>query len=207
GETVGLLGETGAGKSSLLQHIPRLYEKHSGEIFLDNIPIEELDIKRVREQISFVPQEVHLFSGSVRENIAWGKEEASMEEIVEAAEIAQIHSFIKSLPDGYDTKLGQKGVSFSGGQKQRLSIARALVRMPKILILDDSTSALDANTEVKLLENLKKQKSTVFLVAQKISSLREAHRILLLHQGRLIAQGSHEELLENSPYYREVYQS
>ncbi|MGI8313617.1 ABC transporter ATP-binding protein [Halobacillus mangrovi] len=207
GQTIGLLGETGAGKTSLLHHIPRLYEKHSGEIYLDDIPIESFDIKSLRKQISLVPQDIHLFSGSVRSNIAWGKENAKMSEIVEAAKQAQIHSFIKSLPDGYDTVLGQKGVTFSGGQKQRLSIARALVRKPKILILDDSTSALDAYTEMKLLNSLKNQQCTVFIVAQKISSLKEANQILLLHQGKLIAQGSHEELLNESPYYREVFQS
>ncbi|ARI75833.1 ABC transporter ATP-binding protein [Halobacillus mangrovi] len=207
GQTIGLLGETGAGKTSLLHLIPRLYEKHSGEIYLDDNPIEVFDTKSLRKQISLVPQDVHLFSGSVRSNIAWGKENAKMSEVVEAAKQAQIHSFIKTLPDGYDTVLGQKGVTFSGGQKQRLSIARALVRKPKILILDDSTSALDAYTEMKLLNSLKTQQCTVFIVAQKISSLKEANQILLLHQGKLIAQGSHEELLNESPYYREVFQS
>ncbi|RWZ58775.1 ABC transporter ATP-binding protein [Halobacillus fulvus] len=207
GQTVGILGETGSGKTSLLHLIPRLYEKSGGDVYLDEYQIEDLDVKSIREQISLVPQEVHLFSGTVGENIAWGKEKATKEEIMEAAKQAQIHSFIITLPNGYDTELGQKGVTLSGGQKQRLSIARALIRHPKVLILDDSTSALDAHTEVRLMKSLKKQSCTVLMVAQKISSLKAADQILLLHKGRLIAKGSHEELIIQSPYYREVYQS
>ncbi|MCA0971252.1 ABC transporter ATP-binding protein/permease [Halobacillus litoralis] len=207
GRTIGILGETGSGKTSLLHLIPRLYEKTSGAIYLDHHPIEALDVKSLRQQISLVPQEIHLFSGTVKENIAWGKEEASDAEIREAAEQAQIHEFITTLPNGYETRLGQKGVTFSGGQKQRLSIARALVRKPKILILDDSTSALDAHTEHRLMEALREQSCTVFMVAQKISSLKAAHDILVLHKGKLIAEGPHEQLLKESDYYREVYQS
>lgn len=207
GQTVGILGETGSGKTSLLHLIPRLQEKDQGEIFLDDYKIEELDAKHLRNQISLVPQDIHLFSGSVRENIAWGKEAASDEEVMAAAKQAQIDTFIQTLPNGYETELGQRGVIFSGGQKQRLSIARALVRQPKILILDDSTSALDAHTESRLMEALKKKNCTVFLVAQKISSLKAADHILLLHQGKLIAQGSHDELLESNSYYKQVYHS
>ncbi|WP_173918352.1 ABC transporter ATP-binding protein [Halobacillus sp. Marseille-Q1614] len=207
GQTIGILGETGSGKTSLLHLIPRLLEKDSGSLFLDDYEISDLDVKSIRQQISLVPQEVHLFSGSVKENIAWGKADATEEEIIEAAKQAEIHSFITTLSNGYNTKIGQKGVTFSGGQKQRLSIARALVRKPRILILDDSTSALDAHTEARLLQTLKKQDCTVLLVAQKVSSLKEAHKILLLYQGELIAEGDHEELLKESPYYREVYQS
>ncbi|WP_082232375.1 ABC transporter ATP-binding protein [Halobacillus massiliensis] len=207
GQTIGILGETGSGKSSLLHLIPRLLEKDSGNLLLDNEEISNLDIKSIRQQISLVPQEVQLFSGTVKENIAWGKEEASDDEVIEAAKQAEIHSFITTLPNGYHTNIGQKGVTFSGGQKQRLSIARALVRKPKILILDDSTSALDAHTEARLLQTLKKQDCTVLMVAQKISSLKEAHKILILYQGKLLAQGVHETLLEKNSYYREVYQS
>ncbi|MBA2175032.1 ABC transporter ATP-binding protein [Halobacillus locisalis] len=207
GQTVGILGETGSGKTSMLHLIPRLFEKDSGSIYLDDYKIEELDVKELRKQISLVPQEIHLFSGTVKENIAWGKEQATDEEIITAAKQAQIHAFITSLPDGYATQLGQKGVTFSGGQKQRLSIARALVRKPKVLILDDSTSALDAHTEYRLMEALKDQSCTVFMVAQKISSLKASHTIMLLHKGELIAEGTHEQLLRESRYYLDVYQS
>ncbi|UOQ45117.1 ABC transporter ATP-binding protein/permease [Halobacillus salinarum] len=207
GDTVGIIGETGAGKTALLNLIPRLYEKKSGKIYLDNWEISEIDVKSLRQQISLVPQEVHLFSGSVKENIAWGKEDATEKEIVQAAKAAQIHNFIRTLPNGYDTRLAQKGVTFSGGQKQRISIARALIREPKILILDDSTSALDAQTEERLLKALKELQCTVFMVAQKISSLKAADTILVLKKGEIIARGSHEELLMNSETYQEVYQS
>ena len=207
GQTVGILGETGSGKTSMLHLIPRLFEKDSGNIYLDDYKIEELDVKELRKQISLVPQEIHLFSGTVKENIAWGKEEATDEEIITAAKQAQIHPFITTLPDGYETQLGQKGVTFSGGQKQRLSIARALVRKPRVLILDDSTSALDAHTEYRLMEALKEQSCTVFMVAQKISSLKASHTIMLLYKGELIAEGTHEQLLRESRYYRDVYQS
>ncbi len=207
GQTVGILGETGSGKTSMLHLIPRLLEKDSGNIYLDDYKIEELDVKELRKQISLVPQEIHLFSGTVKENIAWGKEEATDEEIITAAKQAQIHPFITTLPDGYETQLGQKGVTFSGGQKQRLSIARALVRKPRVLILDDSTSALDAHTEYRLMEALKEQSCTVFMVAQKISSLKASHTIMLLYKGELIAEGTHEQLLRESRYYRDVYQS
>ncbi|MFG6147080.1 ABC transporter ATP-binding protein [Halobacillus sp. B23F22_1] len=207
GQMIGILGETGSGKTSLLHLLPRLHEKEKGSILFDDIEMNDLDIKSLREQISLVPQEVHLFSGTVKENIAWGKEKAEEEEIIEAAKQAEIHSFITTLPNGYDTILGQKGVTFSGGQKQRLSIARALVRKPKVLILDDSTSALDAHTETRLLQTLKEQECTIFMVAQKISSLRAADHILVLHKGEVIAQGEHHQLLQISPYYQEVYQS
>lgn len=204
---VGIIGETGAGKTSLLHLIPRLYEKNAGQLFLDEIEIEKLDVKSVRGQISLVPQEVHLFSGTVRENIGWGRETATLDEIKEAARNAQIHEFITSLPNGYDTEIGQKGIVFSGGQKQRLSIARALVRKPKVLLLDDSTSALDAHTEKRLLETLEGQACTVFIVAQKISSIQKADLILLLHQGEIIAKGTHEELLRDNEYYYNIHQS
>ncbi|WP_221567444.1 ABC transporter ATP-binding protein [Alkalihalobacillus sp. TS-13] len=206
-KTVGILGETGSGKTTLLNLIPKLIEKTSGYILIDETEIDELDRVHLRRQISVVPQEAHLFSGSVKDNIEWGKDGATFEEIIAAAKDAQIHDFIMSLPDGYDSRLGQKGITFSGGQKQRLSIARALVRKPKILILDDSMSALDAYTESRLLETLKKQNCTIFLVAQKISSIRAADQILLLHQGELIGSGSHEDLLKTSPYYQSVYKS
>lgn len=207
GDMVGILGETGAGKSTLLHLIPRLLEREAGEILLDGQSLERLDVYHLRRQISLVPQEVHLFSGTIRENIRFGKPGASDEEVERAAEKAQIHEFVTTLPEGYDTKIGQKGVNFSGGQKQRLSIARALVRHPRILILDDSTSALDANTEAKLLSILQREECTVFMTAQKISSLLEADRILVMQEGTVTAEGTHRELLRGNDYYRSVYDS
>lgn len=154
-----------------------------------------------------MPQEALLFSGTVKENIAWGKEDASLEEIIQVAKDAQIHETIDRLPKKYETVLGQKGVNLSGGQKQRLSIARALVRKPKILMLDDSTSALDLNTEAKLLAAIKKYQCTMFIVTQKVSTAMEADKILLIEDGRLLEEGSHEKLLATSELYQKIYQS
>lgn len=207
GELVGVLGETGSGKSTLFQLIPRLYEVTSGEIFIDGKEIDQIPTEYLRSQIGLVPQEAHLFSGTIRENICWGKEDASIDDVMEAAKMAEIHDFILTLPEGYDTLIGQRGVNFSGGQKQRLSIARALVRKPSILLLDDSTSALDARTEASILETLKKQSCTVFIIAQKISSVKDADQILLLQEGRLIATGDHSTLLKDSSYYQRIYTS
>ncbi|SIS40315.1 ATP-binding cassette, subfamily B [Salimicrobium flavidum] len=207
GETIGILGETGSGKSTLLHLIPRLLDKEKGDILLDGKELEEADVHHVRRQISLVPQEVHLFSGTIRENIRFGNPEATDEEVQEAAIKARIHEFIHTLPEKYETKIGQKGVNFSGGQKQRMSIARALVRDPAILILDDSTSALDAKTEEELLTVLREEKRTVMITAQKISSLRQADRILVMQEGELLAEGAHEQLLVENDYYRSVYES
>lgn len=207
GETVGILGETGSGKTSIFQLIPRLYDVTSGGIFIDGKNIDEMNVQDLRKQIGLVPQEAHLFSGSIRENIGWGKDDARMEDIIEAAKNAEIHDFILTLPDQYDTKVGQRGVNLSGGQKQRLSIARALIRKPSILLLDDSTSALDAQTEASILKTLKQQACTTFIVAQKISSVKEADHILLIQEGRLIAKGNHESLSKTNTYYQAIYDS
>lgn len=207
GEMVGILGETGSGKSSLFQLIPRLYEATEGKIYIDGNRIDLLHLDSLRNQIGLVPQEAHLFTGTVKENLQWGKDNASLEEIIQAAKEAEIHDFIMSLPEQYETKIGQKGVNFSGGQKQRLSIARALVRKPSILLLDDSTSALDARTESRILETLRKQACTVLLIAQKISSVKEADSILLMQNGKLIANGDHATLLKDSSYYQKIYRS
>jgi len=207
GDTVAILGATGAGKSSLVQLILRLYEEESGTIRIGGKEAGEWDTRRLRDSIGYVPQEVVLFTGSIRENIAWGSPDASDEEIAEAAKFAQIHETIVRLPEGYDTMLGQRGVNLSGGQKQRLSIARALVRKPAILILDDSTSALDVRTEAALLRELEGMACTTFLITQKISSALHADLILLLDDGRLIAQGSHRRLLAESALYRRIYES
>ncbi len=207
GERIAIMGATGSGKSSLVQLIPRLYTEEQGEVLIDATDASELDLPTLRKAIGYVPQEVVLFTGSVRENIAWGREDATMEEIVEAAKRAQIHETIEQLPNGYDTLLGQRGVNLSGGQKQRLSIARALVRRPSILILDDSTSALDVATEGRLLGALEDLSCTTFLITQKISSTTSADLILLLDDGRLIGQGKHEDLMESSELYRRIHES
>lgn len=206
-QRVAIMGATGSGKSSLVQLIPRLHEATGGVIRIDGRDIRRMEPEQLRGAIGYVPQEVMLFSGSVRDNIAWGREDASMEQIMNAAKQAQIHETIKRLSHGYDTMLGQRGVNLSGGQKQRLSIARALVRQPAILILDDSTSALDVRTEAALLEELTQLSCTTFLITQKISSTTSADLILLLDEGRLIAQGSHEELMAESSLYRRIYES
>ncbi|KMJ57545.1 ABC transporter ATP-binding protein [Bacillus sp. LL01] len=207
GTTVAIMGATGAGKSSLFQLIPRLYDVDKGIIRVDGTDLTDLSLKRLRKQIGYVPQEALLFSGSVKDNIAWGKEDATLEEIIQVAKDAQIHDTIDRLPKKYETVLGQKGVNLSGGQKQRLSIARALVRKPKILMLDDSTSALDLKTEAKLLAAIKKYHCTIFIVTQKVSTAMEADKILLIEDGRLLEEGSHDKLLATSKLYQKIYQS
>lgn len=207
GQRAAIMGATGSGKSSLVQLILRLQEPTEGAIRIDGQNIREMDRDRLLHSIGYVPQEVILFSGTVRDNIAWGREDASFEDIKEAARQAQIHATIESLPHGYDTMLGQRGVNLSGGQKQRLSIARALVRRPSILILDDSTSALDTRTEAALLQELDNLSCTTFLITQKMSSTASADLVLLLDEGRLIGCGKHEELLENSPLYLRIAES
>ncbi|RUT30549.1 ABC transporter ATP-binding protein [Paenibacillus zeisoli] len=207
GQRVAILGATGSGKSSLIQLIPRLHEPTQGEIHIDGVDTRDISHSRLRASIGYVPQEVMLFTGSIRDNIAWGQENASYRQIETAARQAQIHETIDQLPEGYDTKLGQRGVNLSGGQKQRLSIARALVRQPSILILDDSTSALDVATEAALLEELRDLSCTTFLITQKISSTRSADLILLLDEGRLAASGKHEDLMQTSLLYRQIFES
>ncbi|MBY0215994.1 ABC transporter ATP-binding protein [Paenibacillus illinoisensis] len=207
GERIAIMGATGSGKSSLVQLIPRLYTEDQGKVFIDGRDADQLPIPTLRGAIGYVPQEVVLFTGSVRDNIAWGREDATLEEIKEAAKRAQIHETIEKLPNGYDTQLGQRGVNLSGGQKQRLSIARALIRRPSILILDDSTSALDVATEARLLDALEELSCTTFIITQKISSTTSADLILLLDDGRLIGQGKHEDLMDSSELYRRIYGS
>ncbi|WP_141502279.1 ABC transporter ATP-binding protein [Paenibacillus luteus] len=207
GETIAIMGATGSGKTSLIQLIPRLYDVQSGDVRVDGIDNRHLKLAQLRKQIGYVPQEIMLFTGTVQENIRWGKENATFEEVVEAAKLAQIHDTVMKLPEQYDTIVGQKGVNLSGGQKQRLTIARALVRKPVILLLDDSTSALDVQTEAALLEALKQMNCTTFLVTQKISSTISADSILLLDEGELLAQGKHERLIRESSLYQKIYES
>ena len=209
GQTVALLGTTGAGKSSLVHLIPRFYDVNSGRILIDGIDVRDLKQDALRRTIGITPQEVVLFSGTIRENIRYGRPEASDDEVIAAAKAAQAHQFILSLPDGYDTQLGQRGVNLSGGQKQRIAIARALLLKPSILILDDSTSAVDVETESRIqasLETLMRQ-HTSFVIAQRISTVLTADKILVLDDGQIAAQGTHRELMDSSPIYREIYES
>lgn len=207
GQMIAILGATGAGKTSLFQLIPRLYDVSSGSVTIDNHDVKEYKLETLRSQIGFVPQEAILFTGTIKDNVSWGKEGASLEEIKDACKDAQIHDTIRGLPDQYNTRIGQKGVNLSGGQKQRLSIARAFVRKPKLLMLDDSTSALDLKTEAKLLQEIKKYQATTLIITQKISTAKEADKILLLENGVLIAEGDHNFMLKNSPLYQQIYES
>jgi len=208
GEVVAIMGTTGSGKSTLVNLIPRLYDVTSGRILVDGRDIRDIDLNVLRSAISMVPQETILFSGSIKENILWGNESASDEEVIEAARIAQAHNFIMSFPDGYDTIIGQRGVDLSGGQKQRIAIARAIIKKPAILILDDCTSAVDLATEQRILKGLKGiKRCTTFIIAQRISTIMNADKILVLDDGELIAQGTHTELLQSCPLYQEIYRS
>ncbi|MFS0774588.1 ABC transporter ATP-binding protein [Neobacillus sp. 3P2-tot-E-2] len=209
GETVGIIGSTGSGKSTLVGLIPRFYDVSAGSIKVDGEDIHLVDPKKLREKIAFVPQKTILFTGSVEENIKWGKEDAPTEEILKAAEIAGAHDFISASPEGYQTRIGQGGVNFSGGQKQRLSIARALIKNPEILILDDSTSAVDVTTEARIKEGLKKYAKglTCLLIAQRITSIIDADKIVVMDHGEIVGIGKHEELLRDCRVYQEIYQS
>lgn len=209
GETVALLGMTGAGKSTLVHLIPRFYDVQGGRILIDGMDVREIDQKTLRRNIGMVLQETVLFSGTIRDNIRYGKPDASEEEVIAAAKAAQAHDFILTLPEGYDTVIGQRGVNLSGGQKQRLAIARALLIQPAILILDDSTSAVDVETETRIqqaLENLMRNR-TCLVIAQRISTVLKADKILVLDDGRIVAQGTHAELLANSPIYQDIFES
>ncbi|BAJ62184.1 ABC transporter ATP-binding protein [Anaerolinea thermophila] len=209
GETVALLGMTGAGKSTLVHLIPRFYDVQGGRILIDGMDVREIDQKTLRRNIGMVLQETVLFSGTIRDNIRYGKPDASEEEVIAAAKAAQAHDFILTLPEGYDTVIGQRGVNLSGGQKQRLAIARALLIQPAILILDDSTSAVDVETETRIqqaLEDLMRNR-TCLVIAQRISTVLKADKILVLDDGRIVAQGTHAELLANSPIYQDIFES
>lgn len=209
GETVGIIGSTGSGKSTLVNLIPRFYDATAGTVRIDGVDVRRIDPAKLRERIAVVPQKTVLFTGTVMENIRWGKEDATPEEVEEAARIAQAHAFVSAAPDGYESRVGQGGVNFSGGQKQRLSIARALVRKPEILILDDSTSAVDAATEARIKQALRSwtRGLTCILIAQRISSVMDADKIVVLDNGELAGLGTHEELLQNCRVYQEIYQS
>lgn len=209
GETIGIIGPTGSGKSTLVNLIPRFYDTTEGSVRIDNIDVKQIDEETLRTAVTIVPQKALLFSGSILENLRWGREDATIEEIKWAAEIACADSFISQTAEGYDTQLGQGGVNLSGGQKQRLSLARALVRNPKVLILDDCTSALDAETESIVLSGLHRslQDVTVLLISQRISTVRKADRILCMENGIVQGFGSHMELMESCPTYQAIYHS
>lgn len=209
GETVALLGATGSGKTSIINLIPRFYDVSEGALLIDGIDVRDVKIESLRRQIGIVLQETNLFSGTIRENIAFGRPDASDAEVTAAAQAAAAHDFIMSFPDGYATAVGERGTTLSGGQKQRIAIARALLMDPRILILDDSTSSVDVTTEAHIQQALDRlmEGRTSFVIAQRISTVLNADQILVLAQGRVIAQGRHADLLETSEAYAEIYRS
>ena len=209
GENVAILGTTGSGKTSLVQMIPRYYDPSEGEVLLDGVPVKDYTLKALRTKIAYVLQKSELFSGTVAENLRWGNENATDEELLEAAQIAQAEEFIFKFSAGFDTMISEKGASLSGGQKQRLAIARALLKKPDVLIFDDSMSALDVATGAKLQKALREKLSslTVITIAQRVASVMSADRILVLDGGTIAASGTHEELMESSPIYRDIYES
>ena len=209
GQTVGIIGQTGAAKSTLVQLIPRLYEATEGTVYIDSHPVQEYPLKHLRDSIAMVLQKNTLFSGTVKDNLRWGKEDATDEEIETACHIACVDEFIDRLERGYDTELGQGGVNVSGGQKQRLCIARAILKSPKVMILDDSTSAVDTATEARIREGLAQYMpgTTKIIIAQRISSVLHADQIIILEDGKINASGSHEMLLANNRIYQEIYYS
>ena len=209
GETIGIVGSTGSGKTSLVQLIPRLYDVTGGRVLVDGVDVRDYSLKNLRDGVSMVLQKNVLFSGTIAENLRWGNEEASEEEIRRAAGYAQADGFVTSFSSGYETEMGQGGVNVSGGQKQRLCIARAILKKPKILILDDSTSAVDTATDAKIRQAFREdlRDTTKFIIAQRISSVEDADRIAVLEDGRLIGLGSHQELLKECEAYREIYET
>ena len=209
GQTVGIVGQTGSAKTTLVQLIPRLYDITSGELLIDGVPVERYPLRHLRDAVSMVLQKNTLFSGTLKENLLWGDKDASQEEIEEACRIAGADEFIGRLENGYDTEMGQGGVNVSGGQKQRLCIARAILKKPKVLILDDSTSAVDTATEARIRERLARKlpDMTKIIIAQRISSVRHADQILVLDDGKIRGMGTHEELLRDNRIYQEIYES
>ena len=209
GETIGIIGGTGSAKSTLVQLIPRLYDVLDGEVKVGGVNVKDYKLETLRDSVAMVLQKNVLFSGTIKQNLMWGNKNATDEEIEHAAKAAQAHDFIMSFPNGYQTELGQGGVNVSGGQKQRLCIARALLKKPKIMIMDDSTSAVDTATDAAIRTGLKKEfgDTTVLIIAQRISSVEDADRIIVMNDGKIDAVGTHEELLATNEIYRDVYNS
>jgi ATP-binding cassette subfamily B protein len=209
GQTVALLGATGSGKSSIINLIPRFYDVSQGAVMMDGHDVRDVCLDSLRSQIGIVLQDTTLFTGTIRDNIAFGRPDASMDEVVAAARAAAAHDFIMEFTQGYDTPVGERGTTLSGGQKQRVAIARALLMNPAILILDDSTSSVDAVTEYQIQQALTQlmKNRTSFVIAQRISTVRNADLILVLDKGQVVAQGRHEDLMENSAVYAEIYAS
>lgn len=209
GQIIGIIGATGSGKTTLVQLIPRLYDVTEGQVLVDGVDVRDYSLKNLREGVGMVLQKNVLFSGTIEENLRWGNENASMEEIRAAADSAQADGFVTAFTNGYDTDLGQGGSNVSGGQKQRLCIARTLLKQPKILILDDSTSAVDTATEAKIRESFGTtlKDTTKIIIAQRIGSVEGADKILVLDDGKIIGMGSHEELMKNCEAYQEIYYS
>ena len=209
GETVAILGSTGSGKSSLVNLIPRFYDVTSGQLLINNLDVRNIKADSLLAHIGIVPQETILFSGTIRENIRYGFPQASEEEVIAAAKAAQAHDFIMKFPQGYDSHVEERGSNLSGGQKQRIAIARAVILQPMILILDDSTSSVDVETETKIQNSLEKimRGRTSFIVAQRISTVLNADKIIVIDKGHIVAQGTHAQLIKTSPIYQEIYDS
>ncbi|RKD29411.1 ABC transporter ATP-binding protein [Lacrimispora algidixylanolytica] len=209
GQTIGIIGSTGSGKTSLVQLIPRLYDADSGKVMVDGIDVKDYSLRNLRESVAMVLQQNVLFSGTIEENLLWGDESASTEDVIQMAESAQANGFVTSFKDGYQTDLGQGGSNVSGGQKQRLCIARALLKRPRILILDDSTSAVDTATEAKIRECFQTtlKETTKFIIAQRIGSVEMADKIIVLDEGEIVGMGSHENLMKDCEAYQEIYYS
>ena len=207
GEKLAILGMTGSGKSTILDLIGRLYDIEDGSILIDGSPIDKINLENLRESIGYVPQDAFLFSDTIKNNIKFGKEEATEEQVIAAAKNARVHKNIIGFKNGYDTVLGERGITLSGGQKQRVSIARAIIKSPEILLFDDCLSAVDTETEEKILQNLDKvsKDKTTIIVSHRISSAKNADNIIVLDEGKIIQAGTHQTLKESEGYYRDLY--
>jgi len=208
GRTVALIGHTGSGKTTLATLVPRFYDPAAGRVTVDGLDVREAKLVSLRRQIGIVAQDPFLFSDTVRENIAFGRPDASQEDVEEAARLAQAHDFVERLPEGYDTVIGERGITLSGGQRQRIAIARALLLDPRILILDDATASVDATTEAKIRLGLRQamRNRTTIIIAHRLSTLALADELVVLDRGRIVARGTHEDLIQRSPVYREIYE-